>query len=148
MLKSSSPHVFSEFSLEFVAEDDVGMLTSSSLHGLAVYFMPNRMNLPVFPFRAVLLWEYCRKCLANRMNAVYFPFRAVLLWENCRKCLANRMNAVLYPFREGYRGETWRKSFSKRTTRPLGSFVEERIWESLLRTTLEVYKPSICTAII
>ena len=41
-------------------------------------------------------------CHPSRMNLPVFPFRAVLFRKNCRMCLANRMNAVLYPFREGY----------------------------------------------
>ena len=104
------------------------------------------MNLPVFPFRAVFLWENFRKCLASRKRAVFYPFRAVFLGKYFRKCLASRMNAVLYPFREGYCGKTWRKSFSKRTTRDYSGFAHEIIKESPLRTTLEVYKPVIHTA--
>ena len=63
------------------------------------------------------------------------------------KILLETDDRVSQPFRESIYGETREIPFSKRTTRPLGSFAEERIGESLLRTTLEVYKPSICTAI-
>ena len=50
-------------------------------------------------------------------------------------------NTVPQPFRESIYGETREIPFSKRTTRPLGSFAEERIWESQLRSTQEVYNP-------
>ena len=50
-------------------------------------------------------------------------------------------DAVSQPFRESIYGETREIPFSKRTTRPLGSFAQERLGDFLLRTTLEVYNP-------
>ena len=40
------------------------------------YNHPKRRKQPVFPFRAVLFRDNCRKCLASQTKAVLFPFRA------------------------------------------------------------------------
>ena len=57
------------------------------------------------------------------------------------KILLETDDAVSQPFRESIYGETREIPFSKRTTRPLSSFAAERIWESQLRSTQEVYTP-------
>lgn len=66
--------------------------------------------------------------------------RRLLQW-NMAEILLDTDDRVSQPFRERIYGEIREIPFSKRTTRPLGSFAQERIWESLLRSTPEVYNP-------
>ena len=55
-------------------------------------------------------------------------------------------DAVSQQFRGSIYGETQKFPCSKRIAQPHMSFAQERRWESPLKTTLEVYKPVIHTA--
>ena len=88
------------------------------------------MNAVLYPFRAVLFVGKLQKMPREPDECRALSVSRILLRCNMAKILLETDDAESQQFRESIYGETQKYPFSKRTTRPLGSFAQERIWES------------------